>query len=213
MARRTLTDRGVAALKPRARLYPKADPQLPGHYIRVLPSGSKSFACVARGPSGKQVWHTLGSSLILTIDEARAKARVVMAAVKAGEETAGPESFAAVAEQWFKRHVEAKKLRSMVEIRRYLDKWILPAWGNREFRSLRRGDVAKLLDHVEDTAGPVAADNALKRISAMCSWYLARHEDYASPVVKGMRRSNTAGAGPRSYPHRRRDPRRVAGGE
>ena len=85
MARRTLTDKGVAALKPRARLYPKADPQLPGHYIRVMPSGSKSFVCTARTPGGKQVWHTIGSSLILTIDEARTKARAIMAAVKAGK--------------------------------------------------------------------------------------------------------------------------------
>ena len=85
MARRTLTDKGVAALKPRARLYPKADPQLPGDYIRVMPSGSKSFVCTARTPGGKQVWHTIGSSLILTIDEARTKARAIMAAVKAGK--------------------------------------------------------------------------------------------------------------------------------
>ena len=53
------------------------------------------------------------------------------------------------------------------------------------------GDVAKLLDAVEDKAGPVAADNVLKRVSGICTWYKSRHEDYASPIVKGMRRSST----------------------
>jgi integrase len=107
------------------------------------------------------------------------------------EDRDGPQRFASVAENWFQRHVEAKGLRSKIETRRYLDKYILPAWGGRDFTSIRRGDVAKLLDEIEDTAGPVAADNALKRVSTVCSWYAARHEDYASPVIKGMKRSST----------------------
>ena len=191
MARRTLTDKGVAALKLRAKFYHHADPEMPGHYVRVMPSGVKSFAVIARNPSGKQAGQTIGSTSLLTIAEAREKARAAIAAIKSGVDRGGPDSFAAVAEQWLKRHVDAKALRSATETRRYLNKWILPAWSGREFRSIRRGDVAKLLDHVEDSAGPVAADNALKRVSAICSWYQARHDDYSSPVVKGMRRSNT----------------------
>ena len=192
MARRSLTDKGILALKPRAKLYSFADPQLPGHYVRVMASGSKSFAVVARDPSGKQIWATIGSSSLLGIDEAREKARTAIAAIKAGADRAGPQSFAAVAEQWLKRHVEAKQLRSAGEIRRYLDKHILPAWAGREFTSVRRGDVARLLDAIEDKAGPVAADFALSVVRNICNWYLARHEDYASPVVKGMRRSKPA---------------------
>ena len=192
MARRTRTDKGISALKPRAKLYSFADPQLPGHYVRVMASGSKSFAVVARDPSGKQIWATIGSSSLLGIDEAREKARTAIAAIKAGAHRAGPQSFAGVAEQWLKRHVQAKALRSAGEIRRYLDKHILLAWGGREFTSIRRGDVARLLDAIEDKAGPVAADFALSVVRNICNWYLARHEDYASPVVKGMRRSKPA---------------------
>jgi integrase len=164
---------------------------MPGHYVRVQPSGSKSFVAVALDPAGKQIWATLGSASHLSIDDAREKARAAIAAIKAGEDRDGPQRFASVAENWFQRHVEAKGLRSKIETRRYLDKYILPAWGGRDFTSIRRGDVAKLLDEIEDTAGPVAADNALKRVSTVCSWYAARHEDYASPVIKGMKRSST----------------------
>ena len=74
MARRTLTDLGVAALKPKAARYNFADPQLPGHYIRVTPSGGKSHAVVARDPNGKQIWHTIKRHLH-TIGEARELAR------------------------------------------------------------------------------------------------------------------------------------------
>jgi integrase len=191
MARKTLTDKGVKALKPGAKLYHFADPQMPGHYVRVLPSGAKTFAVIARGPSGKQVLASIGTAAMLTIDEARAKARATVAAIKAGADKAGPQTFAAVAENWFRRHVESKGLRSKVETRRYLDKWILPAWSQRAFTAIKRGDVAALLDAVEDKAGAVAADNALKRVSAICAWYQSRHDDYVSPVVRGMRRSNT----------------------
>ena len=37
--RKTITDKGVAALKPRAKRYAYPDPELRGHWIRVQPSG------------------------------------------------------------------------------------------------------------------------------------------------------------------------------
>jgi len=52
--RKTMTDKGVAALKPRSSPYP--DPQMVSHYIRVRESGFKSFVCQARDPYGKQIW-------------------------------------------------------------------------------------------------------------------------------------------------------------
>jgi integrase len=192
MARRTLTDKGVEALKRRDKLYNFADPQLPGHYVRVWATGAKTFVVVARDPNGKQVWHTVGNAAHIGIDVAREKAREAVAAIKEGTARGGSDTFATVAENWLKRHVDAKGLRSAVETRRYLNRDILPAFGAREFTSIKRGDIAKLLDAVEDKAGPVAADNVLKRISAICTWFAARHGDYLSPIVKGMRRSATA---------------------
>src|SRR6476619_4631066 len=104
MARKTLTDRGVAALKPRSKLYAHPDPQLPGHYVRVTPAGSKSFVTVARDPRGKQVWITLGSAAHIGIVEARERAREAVLRIKAGEDRAGPQSFQSVTEEWLKRH-------------------------------------------------------------------------------------------------------------
>jgi integrase len=191
MPARQLTDAMVAKLPVKADRYTHADPQLPGHYIRVQPSGSKTFAVIMRDPRGKQVLHTIGDTRLHKIAEARDLARDAIKAIKNGSDRKGPESFESVSEEWFKRHVQAKGLRNAKETRRYLDKWILPALGGRDFVSIKRADIAKLLDAIEDKAGPVAADNALKRIGPICNWYQSRHDDYTSPVVKGMNRAGT----------------------
>jgi integrase len=185
-----LTDKAVAALPARAKMYHFADPQLACHYVRVTPSGGKSYSVIARDPRGKQVGHTIGSTSLHTLEEARELARTAIKSIKAGADHAAADSFAGVAEQWFKRHVQVKGLSSEREIRRYLDLHILPAFIGRDFESVKRSDVAKLLDRVEDKAGPVAADMVLSRLTAIFNFYAARNDDYRSPIVKGMKRSN-----------------------
>jgi len=66
--RKTLSDKGVAALKPRAQRYAFPDPELRGHFVRVQPSGSRTFVTVARDPNGKQVWTTIGAADVLKIE-------------------------------------------------------------------------------------------------------------------------------------------------
>jgi hypothetical protein len=55
-----LDDEAVAKFKAPAKRITLPDPELRGHYIRVTPSGSKSFWAVARDPSGKQHWQLIG---------------------------------------------------------------------------------------------------------------------------------------------------------
>src|SRR5262249_41643225 len=103
--RKTLTDKGVTALKPRSRRYAAPDPQLTGHYVRVQPSGAKSYVTVARSPTGKQVWTTIAACDVMGIDEARERAREAIKRVRAGLAAVEPASagFAEVAEQWLAR--------------------------------------------------------------------------------------------------------------
>src|SRR5580692_9783542 len=122
--RKSLSDAGVAALKPRAQRYAHPDPQLSGHYVRVTPSGVKAFVAVARDPFGKQVWATIGGADLLSVEEARERAREAIKRIKAGkppfDAPVKPESFEDAAEQWLKRHVAAKGLRSAGDIARLL---------------------------------------------------------------------------------------------
>jgi integrase len=47
-----------------------------------------------------------------------------------------------------------------------------------------------LLDNIEDGSGPVVADAVLALVRGLCNWYATRNDDYLSPVVKGMRRTD-----------------------
>jgi integrase len=191
MARRTLTDSMVANLKAKSARYNYADPGLPGHYVRVGTTGATSYAVVARDPDGKQIWHTIGSTTLHTIAEARELAREAIKAIKTGAPRGGPETFGIVTEQWLARHVRSKGLRSEGHIRRCLSLHVLPVWGSRDFASIKRRDVAALLDEIEDNSGAPMADKVLAFISGICNWYTSRNDDYVSPVTRGMRRSST----------------------
>ena len=183
--RHRLTDQGVSTLGVRAKRYTFADPELPGHYVRVQPNGSKSFVVVARDPRGKQHWRTVGSPPML-IDDARDIGRQVIRSIR----EAPPDSFEGVAAEWFKRYVIKKGLRSTPELDRFLRVHILPAWSGRDMASIKRSDITKLLDHIEDEHGARQADYALDIVRRVCNWHATRDDNYASPIVRGMRRTN-----------------------
>jgi len=192
--RRTMTDKGVAALKPRAGRYSVPDPELRGHWIRVQPSGSKSFWAVTRDPAGKQVWTRIGPADAMSIEKSREQGRELLTRVRAGLPAIEPkgETFARVAANWMQRHVGGNGLRSAVGIGRLLKLHVLPVWGDREFMSIRRSDVAALLDHVEDEHSPRQADLVLAVVRGIMNWYATRHDDYNPPIVRGMGRNKAA---------------------
>jgi integrase len=191
--RKILTDKMVAALPRKRKRYTVADPEQRSHYVRVPPQGPAVYVAVARDPYGKQIWATLGSADVLSIEQAREKAREVLRRVKEGKPAlepppVKPDSFQSVADNWIKRHVAAKGLRTQPTIERILRKLIYPHWGEREFASLRRSDITALLDHVEDHCGPHQADQVLAIVRSVSNWYAARNDGYLSPFVRNMRR-------------------------
>jgi integrase len=192
--RKTLTDKGVAALKPRTERYAFPDPELRGHYVRVQPSGAKAFVTVARSPQGKQVWTHIAASDVMGIDDARKKARKAIERVRDGlpafDEPPIKHSFESIAEQWLSRHVRVNGLRSEKEITRLLRVHVFPAWKGREFLGIRRSDVAALLDRVQDDHGARQADYVLNVVRSIMNWYATRHDDYTPPIVRGMKRQS-----------------------
>ena len=192
--RKSLSDAGVRALKPRAARYAHPDPELAGHYVRVQPSGAKSFVIVTRDPYGKQVWATIGGADLLNVEEARERAREAIKRVQAGkpafETPVKPESFEDAAEQWLKRHATAKGLRSAPDLARLLKTHVYPRWANRPFLDIRRSDVARLLDEIEDNHGARQADYILAIVRSIMNWRAARSDDYTPPISRGMRRTN-----------------------
>lgn len=190
-----LSDIRVAKLKPLEKRYAHPDPDLRGHYVRVTPAGAKSYVAVARDPYGKQVWATIGRTDLLGIEEARERARAAIKRIREGLPPfealpAKPDSFEAIAENWLQRHVQANGLRSAVEVTRLLRAHAYPAWRGRAFLSIKRSDVAELLDHVQDKHGARQADYVLSIVRGICNWFAARNDDYLPPIVRGMRRTD-----------------------
>jgi integrase len=191
--RRVLTDKMVAVLPRKRRRYIVTDPEQRGMYVRVSPQGPAVFAAVARDPYGKQVWATLGTADVLKIENAREKAREAIRRIKEGKPAfeprpVQPDSFQAVAENWLRRHVQAKGLRTQAEVERELRVYVFPHWAARPFTSLRRSDVAALLDHVEDHHGSRMADVVLGVVRSIGNWYGSRSDDYLSPFLRHARR-------------------------
>src|SRR5262249_32041795 len=159
-------------------LYAHPDPQCPGHYVRVSPTGSKSFVAVTRAPNRKQKWVTIGNAAHLDVEVARKRARDIITRVKDGVDHTGPQSFETVSREWLKRHCEEQGLLSTPLLRSYLQNSVWPAWGGRDFTSIKRSDVAASLDTVQDESGPVAADKVLVIVGSIFNWYATRHDDY-----------------------------------
>jgi len=195
MARKTLTDKKVADLPVKPKRYSVPDPELRGHYVRVTPNGIKTYVAVARDPHGKQVWTTIGGADLIDIEEARDKAREVRKRIKDGlpafdEPPPMGDTFKTVAATYLKRHVKANGLRSQDEIASILKRHVYPRWQDRAFTDIRRADVAKLLDEVQDEHGAGAADHVLAIVRGIMNWYASRSDDYVSPITRGMRRTD-----------------------
>jgi integrase len=196
--RKTLTDKGVQALKPRAERYAYPDPEMRSLYVRVTPAGVKTYVTVARNPYGKQVWHSIGGADLLKIEEAREQAREAIKRIKAGlppleTPAVPPDSFKSVAENWIKRHVEKNELRTQPEIERCLKVYVYPHWEDRPFPAIKRSDFTELLDAIEDERGSRMADIVFGVVRSIGNWMAGRDDQYISPFnARGLRRSSGA---------------------
>jgi integrase len=113
---------------------------------------------------------------------------------------AAENTFEAVALQYLRRECGMKiegeskptfndKKRSAANSHATLVRLVFPVLGNRPIAQIRRLDVIRLLDKVEDERGPVMADRTLSVIRTIMGWHALRDEDFRSPLVRGMVRT------------------------
>ncbi len=203
MPKKRLTEQGVAKLKPPAKgQVDYYDAGMPGLVLRLNYGGTKSWRALYYVPtvakSGKRkgqriampTTHELGRFPVLSVKQARDKARAFLADPHKALAQAETGSFKEIAENFIKRHVEANKLRTRDEIVRVLEKYVFPAWQHRPFRDIKRNDVALLLDSIQDKHGARQADMALAVVRKLMNWHSTRDADYSSPIVPGMHRHN-----------------------
>jgi hypothetical protein len=166
MLRKSLTEDGVAKLKtPAEGQIDYFDTLLPGLILRLGYGGSKTWLVryyKRRNKDGRKIsiptTHKIGRYPVLKVKDARDKARVFLADPVKAQANVG--SFRDVAENFIKRYVEERQLRTRDDIERILKTYVYPHWADRPFRDIKRGDVADLLDKLVDKHSARQADKA-----------------------------------------------------
>jgi integrase len=153
-----------------------------GLALRVSRSGSKSWTW-HHTINGKRARLTFGSYPAISLGAARAKADEARAL--GPEAIAKADSFQAICEECLRRSdIRTKAWRQGV-----LERAVYPVIGAKPIDDIRRSDVVRLLDQIEDQRGAATADQALAIIRRVMNWHAARSDDFRSPIVRGMART------------------------
>ena len=177
MANGSVTKRSAEALrcqagKDRAFLW---DRDLSGFGVAAFSTGRRFYVAQYR-QSGRSRRITIGEHGRLTAEEARSKAKKLLASVALGAdplderraERAVP-TFREIAEAYLTKHVDRHRKRATAAgYRTLLRLHILPAIGEKRVTEIRRSHVEAIHDALLGT--PSAANSALSVISAVWTW-------------------------------------------
>ena len=149
------------------------DRELPGFGVRVYPSGRKVYIAQTRanGKAGQRV--TVGPHGMITPEEARRRAALIIARIKAGEEPVaeplsvklakGP-TVADLARRYLEDHVAVRCRASTAELYRVaVDKYILPWFGKQPALAIDHARVTELHHALRDK--PVMANKVVETLS------------------------------------------------
>lgn len=166
------------------------DDEVSGFGLRVRKGGSRKWVVHYR-QGGIQRRHTLGLASVLTVEEARRKARKVLvdvddgkdpAAAKVAKRAAAGLIFSSVMEDYLAARQRDMKPRSHQECTRHLKLHWKPLHGL-AIASVSRPVVAARLRDIAAKSGAVAADRARSTLSAMFTWAIGEGLCDVNPVI------------------------------
>jgi integrase len=188
MSKQVLTDRRLRSLKPSApgKRYIEWDTVVPGLGVRVTDKGTLTFVLVTRFAYSKHpAPRELGKYGALTLDAARAKARLWLEMVSKGidpkQETDRDKlehqrrhrnSFEAVANDFIEREVKKKRRGAAME--RELRREFIDRWGGRPVTEITQHDVLEVLDEIVARDAPYQAHALFGHVRRMFNWAIGR---------------------------------------
>jgi integrase len=181
-----------------------------GFAVRVTSAGTRAFVWFHR-VNGKPYLETLGrwdenaGGGTLTVRDAIVRADKLAKDLKngrredprpertrrlqEGDRVAG-ETVSGLLDKFVERYAKKEaKLRTADQIKAAFDRLVKPRIGKIGIYALRRSDIVKMLDEVEDESGPVMADRVLATVRKAFNWHATRDDDFQPPIVKGMART------------------------
>lgn len=183
-----LTDMVVKTAKPSDRRYEIYDADQPGFGLRVATSGTKSWIVLGR-VNGRVTRATLGRYPVLSLSEARKRARAVLLEMAEGDYATRARSrlFEDVLAEWYLRDQGSN--RSLPQVQSAMTNHVVPFFRGRSIDSIRRADVIRLVDTIADHA-PTQANRVLAFTRRFFNWCLERDILDVSPAagVKGPSR-------------------------
>ena len=168
------------------------DGKLPGFGVRVSSVGTKTFILVYRH-RGRPRRLSLGRWPIVSLADARKKARTALQALDGGDDPAvghRPDAnpnfrFDAVAKIFVERHcLQHNRSSTAKETQRLLAKHFVGAWGQRDIRDIRQADINVILDGLVGDGIPSEANHALAVIKTLFAWCIDREMLDASPCAR-----------------------------
>ena len=192
-----MTDIGIRTLKPKEQRYERWEDGRTGFGVRVSPSGRKTFVYMY-WRNGKARRMTLGiygdGSGNISLADAKVKHAEAKKALTEGHDPGAEtvearqaerdaESVAELVEEYLGKWAWPRK-RSAAEDERILRKEIVPQWGNRKARDIKRRDIITLLDGILDRGAPIQANRTLACVRRMFNWAIERDMLDASPCVR-----------------------------
>jgi integrase len=172
-----------------------ADLDVRGFSARCLPSGAISYDLRYRTATGERRRLSLGLHGAVTPDQARAIAEKRLDDISKDRDPAlerqqqRTTTVHAVLDNYVAR-VLGNKRSKPAQVSAF-DRLVRPEIGTRSIYDLRRADIARLLDSIEDSSGRVMADRTLAYLRRAFHWQQGRDDNFLSPIIRGMARTTT----------------------
>lgn len=183
---KALTDKTLLALKPQEKRYEVHDLHCPGFSVRVSTQGQKTFGVKFRyGVKQKRL--KLGVYPRITLATARGKALDALRQVDEGIDPTQRRRQAgtkveAVCGEFVRLHAQARN-KSWRETERILERELIPTFGQRDIRDIKRWDILEIMDAAVARGATYQANRILAVVRKLFNWCVQRDIVETNPIV------------------------------